>query len=232
MSKVSDIESLLTEKAFPASSYLAGVLTSAAIFALIAISQFREMPTPSEPETQLTDFYLPPPPPPKPATPPTEQRQVEIDFSVPIDPSPFELSLDYLNVRIGPQTEQFKKVAFDIDESIESFRQMGLSRMQVFDNADLDEPPIPLRRSTPSFPLGYDGVTLKALVQYRVTDQGITENIMILSCNIPEMNDRIVECIRQWTFKPAIKEEQPVHSWARHTISIQNKVKPDSPFAL
>ncbi|MDQ8187165.1 energy transducer TonB [Pelagicoccus sp. SDUM812002] len=212
-------------------AYLFGALASVAIFISIILTRQFEIPVAKTIETQISEFYPPPPPPPPKATPPEIQEASEIDFTVPIDPTPFEFSLDYLKVQIGPESKSLESISFDLDQSIEQFRSSGLDRMQVYETKDVDEAPVPIRRFTPKLPAEFKSLSLKAIVQYRVTEAGTAENITILDTNIPEMNEFLISTIKRWGFKPAIKDGSPVQSWARHRISIENKARPDSPFA-
>ncbi|MDQ8204773.1 energy transducer TonB [Pelagicoccus sp. SDUM812003] len=225
------LEQLLSSKRPSLIGNLVGIGATFLLFVALGASRLDiELPELAE-EQSLEEFTLPPPPPPKPPPPRAKTKPVEIDFSVPIDPTPFEMSLDFLQVSVGVENKAITEVTFDHERAFEDFRNKGLEELRVYERSEVDTPPKPIKRFEPKLPSHLKNAEYRAFVQYRITQDGSATNVIVLDCDLPEAIPAIRVAIRKWKFKPAMKDGQPVECWGRHPISIKKQDRPDNPFA-
>lgn len=176
--------------------------------------------------------YIPPParaeePPPLPL-PARQEPNFKFDFSE--DPIPELLPLQFVHVAIGPHLEPSIDARFALSSDFAAQRPTIDTRRMVFDRRDVSSLPEPIHLPNVSLPfrLRRDGAEL--FVLYRVTTQGRTENIHILSSTNPDINSYAERYLQRVRFRPARRDGQPVDIWVQHALIY--KQGPSSPFSI
>lgn len=211
-------------------SLIRAVLVTATLFLALGATQMSiRMPQPEETQP-IEEFYFAPPPPPKLKEKPPEEQIAELDFSIPIEPTPFEISLDFLQVRVGLASESFKEIAFDLDQSIAEYKTDGLAALRVYEKDEVDQPPVVKRSGLPKLPRGLKVAVIKAVVQFRVTSEGRVEDVFVLDCSVPEAIPAITSEIESRRYKPARVGGEAVHSWVRHPYTVRLSQNTFNPF--
>lgn len=87
------------------------------------------------------------------------------------------------------------------------------SRDRALEESDVDTLPVPIAQMSPVFPgsMGLQGYSGEVRVRFVVNTQGRTEHIRVKSSPHPDFEAAAVKAIENWTFKPALRDGQPVN---------------------
>ena len=96
---------------------------------------------------------------------------------------------------------------------------------EVFDVTDLDGPPQPVKRAAASHPRHLLGTSGAALVQFTVDAKGKPRDIEIVSADHKDFGAAAVDCVKQWRFKPALKDGRPVKCRMRLPIVFRARAR-------
>lgn len=87
------------------------------------------------------------------------------------------------------------------------------------------EAPVVITRVEPQYPEDYRRARVSGLVilEAAVSEAGAIENVGILKSLAPGMDMAALDAVRQWTFKPAVRDGKPVASLFNLTINFKLK---------
>lgn len=193
---------------------------------LFAISQAQKTKT-SEAAPMVEDLravVLPAPPPPPPRLekteppPPADIRLTPspTDSPVSIPPSPL------------PKVALARPVAKpSIDFSLDDFRpttgEASADPYFVYERADVDQVPVAIVKRKPKMPLAIlEGVEIPRItLMYIVNTNGRAEAIQILGSASPEFDKLIIDALKGYRFRPAVKDGNKVRCWVKHIIRVE-----------
>lgn len=157
---------------------------------------------------------LPPPPPVEP--PPDEQVQELQDASKNMAPPslvdvPTNVPLDSISVRAEPPPPPSLKIGGTISVPVTHASYNGA---QIFNLADLDQPPQPLLQPAPLYPfeMRRAGIEGSVDVGFICDTQGHVANPTVLtSSGHPELDQAAITAISHWSFRPGKRGGQVVN---------------------
>ncbi len=109
---------------------------------------------------------------------------------------------------------------------IESMVFDGTGLEDAFNQADLDNPLIPVSQVPPIYPLRArrQGIEGRVAVKFRVNRDGRVESVSILESNPPKVFDQsVLRCVRAWRFKSGTISGVPVNTWVETTVKFKLK---------
>ena len=183
------------------------VLTTAAVFILIPITQFMAYEKGPKEEEAIQNFVLPPPEPPPPEEPPPPPEPPPEEEQEP--PEPPKLSLEQIELSLEPGTGDlggdFGMPGFDVN-------QKSLGSLDIFSVADLDSIPQALSQMPPRYPpsLRNQKVEGRAVVLFIVDTSGRVIEARVEEATHPDFGVAASEAILKWKFEPGLKNGQRV----------------------
>lgn len=198
---------------------LCGVFLSVALFVLTAIAPLVGMEKPEKvelsepvmafPSPEVEDIEEPPPP-----EEPEEEPPPELS-----EPPP-DLSLEQLEIALNPGTGGALGGEFALPDVTSSAGQ--LSSDDLFNFADLDEPPKLLDKSPFNFPLSLKTkpVSGKVTIYVELDQNGNVTLARIANSDLPAFNDYVLREIRSRKFSPPTVQGKPVRAKANLPIPI------------
>lgn len=207
---------------------LASVTASVAMSFLIlfAIVQAQKVDI-SQEEPVYEDLYtvvIPSPPPPPP-------QQESINIPPPPSFLNFESSPTDSTIQIAYAPKltvaTFRPVVQPFfDFTLESFKPSHLAlndRRLVYTKRDVDQPPIAIYKKVPKIsPKLFASVDLpRVALMYIVNTDGSVEAVNILGSASEEFDQGIIDAVKKWRFKPAVKDGNNVRCWIKQGISIR-----------
>jgi TonB family protein len=196
---------------------LASVGAGAAVSALIlfAISKAR-LTEGAKAQPMLEDLrtvVLPAPPP-----PPAQKAAVEpppptlIDFEPEPSDSPIKVtaSLPAPDFSLRPPAQP--ELEFGVDAFRPDARADFAKLEHVFQRSQVDQRPIALFRKAPEVPtrLLKEASTLRVTLVFIVNIDGTVQDVRVVRSGGEEVDGLMVEAIREWRFKPAVKSGRKV----------------------
>ena len=103
---------------------------------------------------------------------------------------------------------------------------------RVFDSGQLDQLPIPLSQTGPTYPMALKmkGVQGEVMVDFLVLPDGTVKSAQASDNSLPEFAAAAVAAVSQWTFKPGRLGGQPVTTKMR--VPIVFSLSPSQPEAI
>lgn len=210
--------------------WVSSLAVSLLLFAGVIISGRAPVESPSVVAVSgLEQVVLPPPPVVETVSP--EQMELsamplKIDFH---DVSSKE-SIALLDVKIAPEMDRdlLEDIKFDLN-SVEVMTE-DLSSSFVYEQSEVDDPPVPLFQPFPMLP---NKLKIKSdqrvRVMFYVDDKGLVESPYVLESSDPELNELVLKTLLKWKYQPAKKNSKPVCCWVRTSL-ILYAGKKHSPF--
>lgn len=109
---------------------------------------------------------------------------------------------------------------------IESVVLDGTGLKDAFNQAELDNPLIPVSQIPPVYPLRArrQGIEGWVAVKFLVNRDGRVESVSILDSNPPKVFDQsVLRCVRAWHFKSGTISGVPVNTWVETTVKFKLK---------
>lgn len=162
-------------------------------------------------------------PPPPPAYVSVQEETPEL---IELEEEAFEVAQAFhFSPDVELTTLQPTNVTPSFDFSLEAFRPSSTkaqSRNKIYTYAEVDRPPVAVRKHIPTVDPGL----LRKMDQPRVTvmyvvrRDGAVQSVFLTESSDPQYDQRIMEAIKKWRFKPAIKGGDQVHCMVRHRITL------------
>lgn len=162
------------------------------------------------------------------------ERQTAFDVSTPPDqPEPVaepepEPQSEPENPEPPPPLAELDSGIGSVDIPIPGLDASELNALDASDGGDLvmtddtvDDPPQPTRQARMEYPPGAkrDGVEGYVTLSLLIDDRGEVQQVRILESEPAGVFDETArEALRQWQFRPARYQGEPVRVWARQTI--------------
>jgi TonB family protein len=209
-----------------------GVGISGLILFGLSQAQKTKVPPPPPPIEDLRAVVLsvPPPPPPR------------VEMLEPPPPMPVQLetapSASAIKIALAPPSvpaaRPLAKPNFDF--SPDAFRPDGETRTwspdHVFQRSDVDQPPVAVFRKTPDIPFSLLRriATPRVTLLFIVTTDGKAKDIRLVHSVEPEFDARILDALREWRFRPAIRNGRKVNCMVHQGITV--RTADPSPFSV
>jgi len=126
----------------------------------------------------------------------------------------FSIPFEYAPALSGPGTLELPVVK-------PSFNKVGAP---IFDSSDLDRPLMVLSRMPPVYPPGasHRGIEGWVTVRFVVTEQGDVEDVIVVASEPPDIFEQsVINCVRNWRFKPGTVSGKPVKARAETTLRFE-----------
>jgi TonB family protein len=93
----------------------------------------------------------------------------------------------------------------------------------VYDRSEVDQPPIPVYKKVPGFNLSLmkNRRYAKISLLYIVNTKGTVEALSMLGSGGEEFDKVVMDGVRHWRFKPAIKNGNRVDCWVRQNVVVK-----------
>ena len=104
-----------------------------------------------------------------------------------------------------------------------SWKEFQKSHPEAFDVGDKIEQPILLFKKEVQLPesLKQKKIELSIIVvEVVVSDTGLIKDACILISKIPELDPLVIDTVKQWKYKPALKDGKPVDVFMTITVHI------------
>ena len=196
---------------------LFGIIVSLLIFLAIPLTQIFIEYEKSPEEIDALEM-APPPPPPPPEDPPPPPEPEEEEPPPELDSPPPPLSLDMLDLALGPGTGNslagdFALPSFDIGAK-------DLGGLDIFDINAVDTKPQPRKQASPNYPIAAKRQKLEgyALAEFVIDENGNVINIQIKQSSNPIFEKPTIDAIRSWKFTPGEKDGRKVKTRTRIKI--------------
>ncbi len=102
----------------------------------------------------------------------------------------------------------------------------GIGPQDAFNQAELDNPLVPVSKVPPVYPLRArrQGIEGWVAVKFLVNRDGRVESVSILDSNPPKVFDQsVLRCVRAWHFKTGTISGVPVNTWVETTVKFKLK---------
>ncbi len=110
--------------------------------------------------------------------------------------------------RFAPAREKGEPVPSELPVAFALSRKPGKKAPL---EAKYDVPPKIINEVRPFIPRAVYGVSrVEGLVRFTVKEDGTVEDVSVLRSNHPDYEEPLLKAVRQWTFKPALKDGKPV----------------------
>jgi len=205
-------------------SILASVTVSFLILYGITRAQKTEMIDTSTDFEELRSVVLPPPPPP----PPQGQQSLKappslLNLEISHEDSPVQLSYSPtpLTPVISPPVIE---PVFDFSPDAFKPSLENYEASHVYSKAEVDQPPVVVYKKVPGFNLELMGENryAKVSLMYIVNTQGTVEAVSLVGSGGEQFDQVIMDAVRKWRFKPAIKDGNKVNCWVRQRVILKN----------
>jgi hypothetical protein len=207
-----------------ATSILGGIGISFLILLAITQAQKTRIDEPAPMVEDLRAVVLPAPPPPPPRLekavppPPTDIQFTpsRTDSEVTIPPTPLP--------KLVPARPVAKpSIEFSLDDFRPTTKDASADPYFVYEKADVDQVPVAIVKRKPSMPLAVlNSVEIPRItLLYIVNTKGRAEAIQILGSASPEFDKLIIDALKGYRFRPAVKDGQKVRCWVKHIIRVQ-----------
>ncbi len=181
---------------------------------------------------EVRSVVLPSPPPPPPQTRqpvPSPPSLIELEAS-PMDSS---VQLSYSISPVAPATSPpVAQPVFDF--SPDAFRPTTgeFKARHVFSKSEVDEPPVAVYKKEPEFAerMMEENRTAKIRLMYIVNTEGTVEAVSLIGSGGAAFDEVVIDAIKRWRFKPAIKDGKKVNCWIRQRVIL--KSRSSSPFGV
>jgi periplasmic protein TonB len=82
------------------------------------------------------------------------------------------------------------------------------------DSVQYDVEPTPLTQVPPAYPISAReaGIQGKVVLHVLVDATGKVRDIRVIE-GVTELNEAAIDAVRQWTFRPALRNDEPVATW-------------------
>ena len=121
------------------------------------------------------------------------------------------------------------------DFSPEAFKpaMQEFDTRHVYSKAEVDQPPVVVYKKVPGFDLDLmgDNRMAKVHLMYIVNTKGSVEAVSLVGSGGEKFDQVIMDAVRKWRFKPAIKDGKKVNCWVRQRVLLKN-TKGSSRFSL
>ncbi len=191
---------------------------------LIGISQAQktsigETPAPVE-ELRAIAVDSPPPPPP----PPNAIAEPLPPEALDIEPLPTE-SLIQVSATLAPPAPPMPRLPeIRFDAHMDELRPSELSRRadgdRLFQVSEVERRPTVLYREPPKYlSSALEGmVNPSVTLMFIVTATGVAEEIRVVDAPTQDLGQIMVESVRAWKFRPALREGRPVRCLVRQSV--------------
>jgi len=217
-------------------SLAGGVAVSYLILLGISLAQKTRVPSPPVPVEELRAIYMPelPPPPPETAirtTPPTRLFQFRES------PSPGLIKIKASPAPMEPDTRPTAEPDFTF--ALNDFRpttdqrDVNVAADHVFRRSEVDQLPIPLFQKMPVLPPGilFGVEDPRVTLLFAVEPDGSVDLVRLLRSAAEELDVVMIETIKEWKFRPAIRQGRKVACWVQQPFNVTRKVGDDRGFA-
>lgn len=191
---------------------------------LIGISQAQktsvgETPAPIE-ELRAIAVDSPPPPPPPPESPAEPLPPESLD----IEPLPTESLIQVVATIAPPAPPMPRLPEIRFDANMDELRPSDLSRRhdgdRLFQVSEVERRPTVLYREPPKYlASALEGMTNPSVtLMFVVTATGVAEEIRVVDAPTQDLGQIMVESVRAWKFRPALREGRPVRCLVRQSV--------------
>ncbi len=215
-------------------SLAGGVGISFLILLGISLAQKTQVDEPPVVVEKLRSITLPEPPPPSP----------EIANRKAPSMHPFELaeSPSTNSIRIAASPPTVRQIARpvavpDFGFALEAFRpksdEMVLDTSHVFRRSEVDQSPIAVYQKMPSLPPGilFGVEDPRITLMFVVTSDGTVDLVKLLRSADEDLDKVMIETIKEWKFRPAVRNGRMVACWVQQPFYITRKQGDDRGFA-
>jgi len=200
----------------------------------ISLAQKTQVEEPPVVVEKLRSITLPEPPPPSP----------EIANLKAPSMHPFELaeSPSTNSIRIAASPPTVRQIARpvavpDFGFALEAFRpksdEMVLDTSHVFRRSEVDQSPIAVYQKMPSLPPGilFGVEDPRITLMFVVTSDGTVDLVKLLRSADEDLDKVMIETIKEWKFRPAVRNGRMVACWVQQPFYITRKQGDDRGFA-
>lgn len=205
-------------------SILGGIGISFLILLAITQAQKTRIDEPAPMVEDLRAVVLPAPPPPPPRM---EKAEPPPPADIQFTPSPTDSSVTIPPTPL-PKVALARPMAKPtIDFSLDDFRpttaEASTDPYFVYDRADVDQVPVAIVKRKPAMPLAIlNSVEIPRItLLYIVNTKGRAEAIQILGSASPEFDKLIIDALKGYRFRPAVKDGNKVRCWVKHIIRVE-----------
>jgi protein TonB len=215
-------------------SLAGGILISFLILLGISLAQKTKVEEPPLAFEKLRSVALPEPPPPSPdsadrETPP--MRPLELTESPSI--SPIRLAASPPTVRPIARPSAVPDFTLSLDAFRPRRDEETLKTGHVFRRSEVDQTPIAVYQKMPSLPPGilFGVEDPRITLLFVVTSDGTVDLVKLLRSADEDLDQVMVETIKEWRFRPAIRNGRRVACWVQQPFYITRKQGDDRGFA-
>lgn len=216
-------------------SLAGGIMVSFLILLGISLAQKTQVEEPPVPVEELRAITLLEPPPP----PPPEFANRE---APPMHPFELAESPSTSSVRIAASPPEMKPIARpvavpDFSYALEAFRpksdEMELEIGHVFRHTEVDQSPIAVYQKMPTLPPGilFGVEDPRITLMFVVTSDGTVDLVKLLRSADQGLDKAMIETIKEWRFRPAVRNGRKVACWVQQPFFVTRKVGDDRGFA-
>ena len=214
-------------------SFVAAIAISFFILLGVSLAQRTKIDEVSPPIEDLRATYLPDPPPPPPrigreATPPAWVMALSES------PSIGGIRLAAAPPVTRPASSPIAVPDFTLD--LEAFNpdrdSVDYAADHVFRMSEVDQTPFAVYQKAPILPPGIlDGVAdPRVTLMFVIQDDGAIDSIKVLQSADPKLDAVLIQTVKEWKFRPAIRRGKRVACWVQQSFFISRKVETDQPF--
>jgi protein TonB len=200
-------------------SLAAGFVLACAVFLTLPLTQmFATAEKPPPPIQTVAAFTPPEPPPPQPRPDekPPPDRAAAADKPKPRLEKPQKpITLRQLEIALNPKMADAARGDFNFDFNMTA--GPVISNFKVFELAEVDEPPIPIRTVKPKYPrsLNRSKIEGHAIIRFVVDEQGETRDARAVESTHPAFATAAIDAVNRSRFKPSKKGGATVAVWVQ-----------------
>ena len=165
-----------------------------------------------------------PPPPPKEEKAeeiPTPPQLLNLD-SAETDTTTIQIAYSPTTIQSPVKPTAMPEFHFVLDEFRPSSRDLN-ARKNVYKKSEVDQAPVPIYKKIPKI----DRYTMESIdiprvaIMYIVNLDGSVSSVRLLHSASPEFDQIIMNAMKLWRFRPAVKDGQNVRCWVSQGITIK-----------
>ncbi|MEZ5276918.1 MAG: TonB family protein [Opitutaceae bacterium] len=208
-------------------SFLSAIAISFFILMGVSLAQKTKIEEVTLPMEDLRAVYLPDPPPP----PPRVGKEVappEWVLSLSEAPSTdgFRIAAAPPSIRPVSSPVAVPDLSFDLEAFSPDRDSVQYDADHVFRLSEVDQAPLAVYQKAPVLPPGtLDGVAdPRVTLMFIIQDDGSIDSIKVLQSASEKLDAIIVRTVKEWKFKPAVRQGKRVACWVQQSFYFSRKV--------
>jgi protein TonB len=203
-------------------SLLLGVVFSFFVFLLVPVTQFIADVTKPDESYEVQQVSLPPPEEFEFEEEKVEEEEVK-EEEIELEKEPPKLTLDQLDLALNASVGDLSAGDFGLPGFAASKNDLNLD--DIFDMADLDQKPRPVRRVGPEYPrdLGRKKIEGTVKLLFIIDQDGNVTDVTVVEASHDDFAEAAVKAIKQWKFEPGMKYGQAVKTRTRLLVPFNLK---------